>query len=332
MSLERNKADIRIYACGGGGISIASKIYDWKNKALDGFANVKFAFVDTSKSNFKIPVDDEDVYLIEELDGQGKKRGLDAKESIIPVIADIVQNHKPSSLNIVLHTLAGGSGSVLSPLIVKELLNRDAPVIVVAIGDNGSVIESNNTLKTLQTYENLAINVVKKPIVMAYYYNEGSASRKEVDKYVINMIESLRCLFANQHIGLDSQDLYHWLRYDKVTDYPNQLAVLTMVGSNDDLHKVYGKAISVATLAAEGESTDYPETVEYHTEGEISKELSSKIYSVTTHFVISDGLVDRVAKDIESHLAKLKEEKDSRVIRQSIIKGVNDADESGLIV
>ena len=91
MSLERNKADIRIYACGGGG-----------------FANVKFAFVDTSKSNFKIPVDDEDVYLIEELDGQGKKRGLDAKESIIPVIADIVQNHKPSSLNIVLHTLAGG--------------------------------------------------------------------------------------------------------------------------------------------------------------------------------------------------------------------------------
>ena len=34
MSLERNKADIRIYACGGGGISIASKIYDWKNKAL----------------------------------------------------------------------------------------------------------------------------------------------------------------------------------------------------------------------------------------------------------------------------------------------------------
>ena len=224
------------------------------------------------------------------------------------------------------------SGSVLSPLIVKELLNRDAPVIVVAIGDNGSVIESNNTLKTLQTYENLAINVVKKPIVMAYYYNEGSASRKEVDKYVINMIESLRCLFANQHIGLDSQDLYHWLRYDKVTDYPNQLAVLTMVGNNDDLHKVYGKAISVATLAAEGESTDYPETVEYHTEGEISKELSSKIYSVTTHFVISDGLVDRVAKDIESHLAKLKEEKDSRVIRQSIIKGVNDADESGLIV
>lgn len=331
MSLQRQKATIRVYATGGASINIVTPIYNWRKEDKDGFANVKFAFIDTSKSNFRSPVDEEDIYLIDGLDGQGGKRGLNAPDKILPVISDIVQTMSPANLNIVLHSLSGGSGASIGPAITKELMRRDLPTIVIGIGDQSAVKDAENTINTLKTYENISINVLKKPIVLAYYYNEGSLSRKEVNKYIVNLMESLRCLFANQHIGLDSQDLFHWLRYDKVSDYPVQLSILTMVGENDDLRKVYGKAISVATLAAEGESTDYPETVDFHREGEIPKELCDKIYSKTTHFVISEGLVDKVVKDIESNLSKVKEEKDSRIIRPSIVTKDDQADEHGMI-
>lgn len=171
------------------------------------------------------------------------------------------------------------------------------------------------------------------PIVMAYYQNLSSTHRKEVNKYIVVLLEALRCLFSGQHHGLDSKDLYHWLRFDKVSDYPSQLSCLTMVGGEEDhIKRVYGKAISVATLAVDGESIEYPETVDYQTEGYITEDLSKKIQSKTTHFVISDGMFDRVIKELQDRIKVIDDEKSSRVMRKSLIDKSDNVEDSGLVL
>lgn len=223
------------------------------------------------------------------------------------------------------------SGSVLSPLITKELMLRDCPTIVVAVGDQSTKLFTQNTVNTLKSYEAIARNN-EFPIPLAYYYNEGSKSVKQVNRYITVLLEALRCLFSNQHYGLDSQDLFHWLRYDKVTDYPPQLSCLTMVGAGEDLSKVYGKAITVATLGSEDEETDYPDSIEYQTTGIISEDNAKTIQSKTTHFVISDGMFDHVIKDLDKVIKKIDDEKESRIKRESLVKSSDNIQESDLIL
>lgn len=330
MSIERERKVMRIFASGGMGSNLAQEIYHWKKEPKDGFADVQFAFIDTSASNLGKQVDEEEVYLVEGVNGSGKQRSLNASD-ISSRVKEIVQTFKPCHVNIVIHSLNGGSGSVLAPLVTSELLQRDFPTIVIAVGDQNSRIDANNTLNTLKSYEAISkkINI---PVVMAYYNNKGSANRKEINNYIIVLLEALRCLFSDQHHGLDSRDLYNWLRYDIVTDYPSQLACLTMFGVNEDHQKVYGKAISVATLATEGEAIEYPETVDYQTEGFITEELSKKIQSNTTHFVISDGMFDRVVKVIEERIKVIDDEKNSRVVRKSLVDNNDKIEDNGLVL
>ena len=212
------------------------------------------------------------------------------------------------------------SGSVLGPVIVRELMDREAPTIVLAIADQSSYKYTYNSMQTLKSYESYAKSG-KYPIIMGYFFNTDSKSRKEVDKYIINTISDLRCLFSNQNIGLDEQDLFHWLRYDRVTnDYPNQLASFTIINDGDNLDpKWYGKAISVATLATE----DHPEA--------LSSQM--KEFAKPVHFVISDGVFDRIVDEMSDHLGKLEKEKESRVVRKSLVTKDDVPDEdTGLIL
>lgn len=107
MSIEREKKSMRIFAAGGMGSNLLNEIYSWKDKSLDGFADIQFAFVDTSNSNIKEHIDEKEVYLVEDLDGSGKKRAVNAND-ITGRIKDIVQNFKPCNLNVVVHSLNGG--------------------------------------------------------------------------------------------------------------------------------------------------------------------------------------------------------------------------------
>lgn len=330
MSIERGNKTMRIFACGGMGTNLVSEIYDWKDKSIDGFADIEFAFVDTSNSNLSKNIDENEVYLIEGLSGSGKLRSANS-DDITRRVKDVVHSFKPTHINVVVHSLNGGSGSVFGPLVTSELLQRDFPTIVVAVGDKNSRLDTNNTINTLKTYEAIS-RKIGIPVVMAYYQNTGSSNRKEINRFIIVLLEALRCLFSDQHHGLDPKDLYHWLRFDKVTDYPVQLSCLTLVGKDESISKVYGKAISVATLAVDGEEIEYHESVDYQTEGFITPELSKKIQSTTTHFVISDGGFDEILKILNDRIKEIDEEKDSRVVRQSLVTKDDRVEDSGLVL
>ena len=125
------------------------------NTEVDRVCNYNHAFIDTSSSNVKKGMNEDNVYILPNLDSSGKKRDENHLE-ISNVIKEVLVKHKPLDFNIVLFSLSGGSGSVIAPLLISELLSRNIPVIAVCIGSDESVLTANNTLKTLKSLEVIA--------------------------------------------------------------------------------------------------------------------------------------------------------------------------------
>ena len=131
MSTIQPKGRVRLYAAGGCGLNIGGQLAAHRDRNETAFANLDIVYVDTSKSNLRNGIDAANVYLIPDLDGSGKVRSENHAE-IGQHIRQILHKFSPADLNIVLSSAAGGSGSVIAPLLASELLASDAPTIVIA--------------------------------------------------------------------------------------------------------------------------------------------------------------------------------------------------------
>ena len=108
------RGQIRVYACGGAGSNIAANLEKYSVDATDTgehtAANLNITYIDTSRSNLarnRNNVKDEQCYLIEGLDGSGKIRS-ENYDVIVQHSKNIIQEHKPLDLNIVISSGSGG--------------------------------------------------------------------------------------------------------------------------------------------------------------------------------------------------------------------------------
>lgn len=326
----RKRNTIAVYACGGMGITAGKTLKTYFSDLPDGFANLDIYNLDTSQSNLDQAVDKTKVYLIPNKDGSGQKRNLNSS-SIMERVKEITRNFKPADLNIVISSASGGSGSVLNPLVTRELVSSKFPVIVIVVGDLTTRKFAENTIGTLRSFENFTRVPDARPIIMAYFENKGAHSRKEVNDRIIRLVADLSCLFSGQNAELDSQDLFHWLNYQDVTDGRVQLANLSVLHDGETLdEETYGGPIAVATLSQHHENTDYPVPVDYHTVGLTAPGVYHE--DAVTHFVITDGYFDKVIARMQKQIENIDELKATRVQRQSLVtQDSNVDDETGLV-
>lgn len=234
-------SQVRIYGVGGFGVNIA--------KAFRNKERTEVSFLDTSTSN----LDQDEVgsaFLVAGLDGSGKlrKQNVDAIKS---AIAPVLNGHPPAAFNVVVFSGSGGTGSVLGPLLVDELLNRDAMVLVVFLGDTDSLIASENTLNTIKTLSALSARH-KAPISILYREIEDGSDRTEVDEVfrsAITAFSLLTSLIGRPLSEMDNADLYNWLNYHRVTKHAPGLGLLNIFSDNDQLQDFHG-ALSVASIYA----------------------------------------------------------------------------------
>ena len=328
--VKNPKGKIRVYACGGCGSNIGSILEKHRNQDEVGFGTLDIVYIDTSLSNYKEHMNKSNAYLIEGLDGSGKVRA-ENHEEINNRVKAILQQFKPADLNIIISSAAGGSGSVLSPLITKELLSNGYTAIVLAIGSADTRLDAENSLKTIKSFESIAMKL-QIPVVMKYVQNSSATSRLEADLIIYNTVNSLVCLFSREHRELDSKDLANWLSYSKVTTFPIQLASLTIVGNNDSLSEL-GGIISVATLSKEGTSTALIEMPEYQCVGFLPKDINSVLLEkAPIHFVISDFVIPEATKYLQKILSTLSAAQAARIKRNSILTENDHTEDSGLVL
>lgn len=224
---------LRVYAAGGTAINIAKK-----SKDLD----VDFCFLDTSDSNLK-NVNRENCFILEEVGGAGKDRSI-AHQHFKDLAGDVLIRHKPSNdLNIVSFSISGGSGASMGPLMVKELIANNYNTIAVAVDSRNSIIEIDNSIRTLKTLKGYT-NVTKKSISMFFVEN---TNRQDEDERVLNFISLMSLLVNKQNTDeFDMRDLKHFINFDAVTDNEPTVSIID-INENSDVELPANTAI-VSTI------------------------------------------------------------------------------------
>lgn len=300
---------IRLYACGGAGMNIASK-YKALNKSTAGsnFADIQPCYVDTSSANVTPLINTKDLFLVESMDssvkkdGSGKIRRANHPDIKARTPACLLA-FKPEAMNIVLHSASGGSGSVIGPLLVEELLRRGEQVLVMMIGSKDSRIEIYNTVKTLETYEATARNT-KRPVVAIVEYNDEHSGRINADKSMHVALDIISGFWSGTNAELDTADLNNFLNYPNATSFDPALSALSFFSKE----VVLGKdqvAISAATLTDVATPSVINTPVEYQAVGFIP-ENAKTAYAIDMplHAVVVGGVYHPMIVSMNAQLTE----------------------------
>lgn len=335
---------VNIFGCGGNGVNVVSMLEPARNADVMGFAKYNLCYVDTSKSNMtRKKLNSDDIFLFEDMDGSGKIRKENHK-AIAANTKAVLQKFKPTTFNIVVHNAGGGSGSVISPSIVSELLKAGKEVIVVVIGAFGSSIEVDNTTKTLQTYESIS-SLREKNVNLVYLQNSTTVNDElQVNSQAMHLISMLLGLLSGEHEQLDTADLKTWLNHNKVTNSEPCINNI-LIGYGQELkpyhageHFVIEEPIAVATLATRDMNTRYNHTPSLKFEGYVPAEWKTgdtngltTIKDEPIHFCVMEDKMESIYKSLSNFLKDLRDAESSRVRRKSIL-GDADTTEDGMVL
>ncbi len=103
----------------------------------------------------------------------------------------------------------------MGPSVARQLVLGGYNTIVIGIDSRSSVIEIDNSIKTLKTYKAISDNT-GKAIAMMYIEN---TSRKEADKRAIWAISLFTLLTdKNNTAEMDTSDISSFINFNRVTD------------------------------------------------------------------------------------------------------------------
>ncbi|QTH80328.1 hypothetical protein PA10_00128 [Pseudomonas phage pPa_SNUABM_DT01] len=225
---------IRIYGCGGGGVNIGKEYLDQGHSG--DIANIEACFIDTSDANLEDRLIDK-TWLFDDLDGSGAVRQTNVA-AIQKAIPDIIRKFPAADVNIVIFTLAGGTGSVAGPLLLQQLLADGHMAVAIVIGAKHSGRNAENTLATVKTLDAIR-HVTGKPVVMHLGINSTNAPTDDgVDREAHLMITSLAMLCSRRNHRLDTADLRSLFDFTKSTSAPAQMCRLHVTDNTEAFNKV----------------------------------------------------------------------------------------------
>lgn len=332
---EKQKGRVAIYGCGGAGINTALRLeaLAQSGKFEPGESIMVPYYIDTSVSNLSVDVPVERKFLFQDVDDNIDGSGSIRRENhgvIAEHTRNILQKLPPQDLNIVVHSGGGGSGSVIGPSLVSELLARDAAVIVIVIGSADTKVRINNTLNTLKSYDGI-VKKRERPVIVLYLENSPQTTREKNDQSAMRAIGTLSFFYSRENLELDRRDLYNVLNFQNATTYPPQVAALNMpVGKIGELSD---RTIAVATLSVPGVETALPIKVDYQAVGFLPTTVKDAVKkSEQMHLVVTADLLTTVSRDLTSQLAELDKAAASRVNHANILTDKDNTTDSGLVL
>lgn len=315
---------MRVYGCGGMGINIAAY---FNNAAVEpNCAVVMPAYIDTSRSNLRDEFNSEDIFVLDNVDGSGKVRKENHAE-ISNVLRQILLQVEPADFNVVVFSASGGSGSVIGPLIMAELLERGHTAVAVVVGSDESIITANNTLNTLKSLESISKRA-NLPVVMYYDHNDRDRRRGDVDANLHLAISSLAVLSSKQNREMDTRDIANWAQFSKTTSVGPQLAQLEVFADAEQAGKIKDP-ISVASIYVSEEVKPVGLVPEYHAAGYLSED-SDKFEQL--HYVITIDALPNIVDSVKKTLEQYHTQRDSRVKQASILGDDDQTTDSGLVL
>lgn len=305
---------IVILGCGGAGINAAIRAQLFAEELVDveDAPEVDVFLADSSRSNLKRAKEGTGTFLLPDVDGSGKVRRSNY-DAISNTVSTILTEQEPGDLNVVIFSAAGGTGSVLGPLLVKALLEEGHPTVCLVIGSHDSLISSDNTFKTVQSLEGVS-QAVDTPVVMSYFNNLTAKDRAQIDSSVDATVRVLTGLMYSSIDELDSSDIANWLGFNAVSDVEAQLALLEFSTDLEVLSEIE-YPVSMLSLIRAGEEDVGVYGPDYHTTGYLT---GDNHLQDAVHFSIEVNGVEELMKVLEARKTELQKNKAKRPKRSRI--------------
>lgn len=307
------KGTLRIYGCGGTGINIAKPFV--KARSVDDLADIACSFMDASGSNLDEAAEGADTFIVKGLDGAGKIRGENYKQ-ITGTIRQMITEHPPQDLNVVVFSGSGGTGSVIGPLLVGEMLRQDIPVIAMLIGTAESAKSCDNTLKTLQTLQGISAKY-SKPVVMIYEQNSQEYPRSVVDEMSRERLTSIAALGSRNNAELDSQDLFNCMYWNRVSEVSARLSEMQIFSNSSDVMGLVDSPIATAHLLRDVDSPTPEVYPDYSATGYLPAGEGA-VLETDLHFVVSVDGVSSIEAAIRKQLKVYEEMAAKRVTTETL--------------
>lgn len=307
----------RLYACGGFGVNLAQHFED----------QFEVAYIDTSQSNRTENLDINQCYFVEGLDGSGQWRKLNYPV-VSPLIPDIIERFPSGDFNLVLFSAAGGSGSVIGPLLIRDLLLRGETVVAVMAGADDAARTNQNTLDTLKSLETISANT-EQPVVLSYHQNTAGVPRSRVDEHVTYILMALADLTSQENRELDTQDVTNWIQFQTVTSMEAQLAMLQVFDSRAEAKNVV-EPISVASLYMDEDMDNPFGTPHYATKGYPRQALTA-VEGQQLHFIINTAEVEDITNRIQERAVELARTHASQRQRRAIVDQDDNHTSDGMV-
>ena len=319
------QGSIRLYGCGGLGVNIVSYFEPCAGQALEGHAVAHPCYVDTSRSNIDPGLSDDRIFIMDAMDGSGKVR-RENHEEISKNIRTIIQTHQPQDFNVVVFSASGGSGSVIGPLIMSELLTRGLPVVGIVVGSDESTITANNTIGTLKSLEAIA-QKTGQPVVISYEQNQHGVKRSDVDAACHHVIGALSLLSSRRNREMDTKDIANWVQFHRTTSVKPRMALLDVYRNNKDVENIVAP-ISIASLYADPDAPTIQVTPEYHCAGYPRDNVAG--FEVM-HYVITIDAVANIGRTIQQRIVELDQQRNSRVRVDPLVNDHDVVGDDGMV-
>lgn len=318
-----DKGKMRIYGAGGCGINIASSFSGHPEQKF--FANVQVAYVDTSRSNLKPGMKEEEIFILD-ADGSGKVRSENYVQ-ISDSVKKILINHPPVDFNVVVFSASGGSGSVIGPMIASNLIARKQNVVCCVVGSDESLRAAENTLNTFKTLEGIS-RKLNRPLVMNYNHNTRGRKRSDVDEVVKEKISFLAILASREIDELDSMDITNWLYYDKVTNVKPSLALMDVYYDSSDI-PIDFHAHSIINIFRSPDDVVYKVYPEYSCDGFANLEIDG---AISCHYAIDVKSLEGYYDAIEAAVNEMRSLHADKHSVRSIVNDADTLDDNGFVL
>ena len=206
--LETKQPTIQIVGCGGCGINLIKKFYQTGAK-FD--VPIRLSVIDTSMSNTQQLPSAVTVYGIGNL-GSGKDRTKNEG-----AIEKFLENNKKlvseaTDITVILFSMAGGSGSVIAPLLAHRLMrNSGRAVILVGVVDTSSERDCFNSISTLRTCSEFA--TTGKYYLPLMLYSNIEVGRVAVNRSIVTRLTNIIDMLTDKSIEeIDYADKMNYLR------------------------------------------------------------------------------------------------------------------------
>lgn len=262
----------------------------------------KITTIDTSGVETRI--ENVESIKIGDLNGSGKLRSENV-EIISNFINDWITKTTFEDVTIILHALAGGSGSIITPLLIDEITRQGKIAIMIGIVDTESEIDTTNVFNSLRTYDNI---VNKRKCYLPTVLFDNKFGRPTVDKGIDTVVKNLVDILIIPFVGLDTQDrvkflnphifpdVEHGIKLISITndldkDWDDKLGMIipetsytkvdaVLLISKKDNHRSIETLCSVSFRGYyENDGSDYIVSIGYHIPQDFVKALNNRIHS-----------------------------------------------------